>query len=357
MASEIRTYIISFGDVTNNGEPCKNPTITPAGSDDIAINCIDPDGCLYKVQVGPNDTDPCLTFIVECDECDDCGPQIIEKCFCETQDDCKECETCEDGFCEKLCDKCCEGQCCDCETDEDCPCNKVCVNGNCVCPPGTTENEHGCCDECQDDGDCPACSRCIFKDGYKQCIPLDCPCDPILDECVECVNTGDCTGINECCIDNECVCCPGFTEVNGVCIQCECQKDTDCDLCEICRDCACQPVQCPPGQVCIDGVCVEECDCDNPDCSSRFDYCKTSSYDPNICGCVPCEGSCASGCVDPCICDPNVDKCVFNPCQGDCTNGTECPSRDCGCLDGECVPCFLLDCASSDECERALNCE
>jgi len=35
----------------------------------------------------------------------------------------------------------------------------------------------------------------------------------------------------------------------------------------------------------------------------------------------------------------------------------DCDDPDCGCLDGECVPCYVLDCKSSDECEKALGCE
>ena len=367
----IRTYNITLGKVYNNGVECKNPIVEIAGRSDIAINCIDEECGIYSVQVGPNDEDPCIKFIITCEECGVCPAQIIEKCFCDTIDDCKDCEICgTDGFCQKLCEpeNCCDNGCCDCKTDEDCICNQLCVNGDCKCPVGSTLNPlTGCCDECKVDGDCTDCEVCIQKGGYKQCVVKECPggvvdysgkCGPKC-ECVECLNSGSCP-TNECCTNScGCDCCSGFVRVNGVCIPAECVFDTDCETCEICQNNRCTPVQCPPGQVPvnINGVCncAPICNCENPDCESIFNYCTDSIID-GLCGCVPCQGSCQAGCDDPCICNEDLNKCVFNPCQNQpCDDGLDCPFG-CGCLDGKCVSCDILSCTTND-CKRALGCE
>lgn len=367
MSQEIKTFNITLGQVTLNGVVCKDPIIELAGFENAAINCIDPECGLYRVQVAPGDK-ACLTFIVKCEECDGCPAKIIEYCFCDTIADCDECEECIDGFCVSICEPdevCDDGQCVGCVTDADCPCNQICKNGKCVCPPNTIENANGCCDLCQNDGDCEVCEECIYKNGYKQCLTKDCPCDDdgscgALGQCVECIASGDCSGANECCVDCECECCAGYRRLNGVCVPLPpCETDDDCECCEVCINERCKPIPAPAGKVpfCFDATAkeckiVEECDCEDPDCSKITDYCERANA--NQCGCIPCKGDCDSGCEDPCFCDAETQQCVYDPCEGTCTNGAQC-GVGCGCLDGQCTACALLNC-DTDECEEALGC-
>lgn len=364
--ADIKTYTITIGKVYNNGVECTSPHVELAGKQHIAVNCIDLEGCKYQVQLGPNDTEPCLTFFVTCEDCDVCGTTVIKKCFCESVDDCDECEICDtEGFCDKTCDTCCDGTCCECNEETPCTCNLVCQNGNCKCPAGTTLNANGCCDECALDADCATCEVCVSHGGYKACELNDCNCDITgkcgeEGECVECLSSGHCP-VNEVCNNTcECTCAPGYKRVNGICVPHECPNgDDDCEICEICSGEFCVPLQCPAGKVPaeVNGVCncVQECNCAKPDCNSKFNYCGDSSI-PGRCACLPCEGSCDAGCEDPCICDDDLNRCKFNPCFGTCDSGLDC-GPTCGCDNGTCVPCDSLDCGTEDDCTRALGCE
>lgn len=366
MTNLIRTYTITIGKVYNGEEECTSPHVELAGKQHIAVNCIDLEGCKYQVQLGPEDTEPCLTFFVTCEDCDVCGTTVIKKCFCESVDDCDECEICDtEGFCDKTCDTCCDGTCCECNEETPCTCNLVCQNGNCKCPAGTVLNANGCCDECATDSDCSTCEVCVSHGGYKSCELNDCNCDITgkcgeEGECVECLSSGHCP-VNEVCDSNcECTCAPGYKRVNGICVPHECPNgDDDCEICEICSGEFCVPLQCPAGKVPaeVNGVCncVQECNCAKPDCNSKFNYCGDSSI-PGKCACLPCEGSCDAGCEDPCICDDDLNRCKFNPCFGSCESGLDC-GPTCGCDNGTCVPCDSLDCGTEDDCTRALGCE
>lgn len=376
MSNLIRTFTIEIGKVYNGSVECKNPHVELAGKQHIAVNCIDHDKCLYSVQLGPNDTEPCLKFIVTCEECDTCGPKIIDKCFCDTINDCKDCEICnEEGFCEPTCPDgiCDDGVCVDCDEEHPCSCNQICQNGHCVCPVGTTINENGCCDECvipATDADlfppsgCDVCEVCVDKGGYTVCEPKDCNCDitgkcGTPGACVECINSGNCPENEVCNSHCECDCAPGYTRINGVCVPTECPNgDDDCPVCEICSGTVCIPNQCPPGKVpaVINGECqcVQECNCDQPDCDSIYNYCGDSAI-PGKCACLPCEGDCEEGCQAPCICDEDLNKCKYNPCFGPCETGLDCgPTCGCG-EDGQCIPCESLDCSTS-ECSDTLGC-
>src|SRR5687768_17363186 len=104
MANDVRTYTIELGKVYNNGVECKNPVIKVAGGQDIAINCIDTEACLYNVQVGPGVTQPCITFLIQCEDCGSCPPEEKTYCFCDSIEDCEACEYCgSNGFCVPLC--------------------------------------------------------------------------------------------------------------------------------------------------------------------------------------------------------------------------------------------------------------
>lgn len=353
----IRTFDIIIGKVYNNGKVCEHPIVKLAGKQDIHINCIDEEQQIYRVQTSDLDNDPCLTFLVQCEECDHCEVKEIEKCLCDDISDCGPCQNCIAGVCEDICpDKVCvNDHCVDCANNDDCSCDQICTNGNCGCPPSRPYEDPvtGCCMECNSQHPCDICEVCVGGD----CEPKDCGdgvCNPTTDQCVECVSSGDCDGPNECCKNNKCDCCPGFTRVNGVCQpKPECDEDSDCDECEICSEGICTERICPPNQVCFEGECIPECDClDTHGCTDDKKYCVEVGFDK--CGCVPCEGNCTDGCEPPCYCDSNTNKCVNNPCDGDCSSGADC-GVGCGCLDGKCVKCELLTC-DAGECDQALGC-
>lgn len=366
MSDLIRTYEITIGKVFNDGVECTTQNVELAGKQHIAVNCLDFEACKYSVQLGPNDTEPCLTFLVTCEDCGPCGTKVIKKCFCDSIDDCGECEICDvEGFCTSTCKDICEdGTCITCNEEHPCTCNQVCQNGDCKCPPGSTLNANGCCDECSKDTDCETCEICVDKPGYKACEIKDCNCDTngkcgTAGACVECTNSGHCPDHEVCDSHCECVCAPGYKRVNGICVPSECPNgDSDCGDCEVCSGEVCVPIQCPVGRVpaMVNGVCscVQECNCAQPDCSSKYNYCGESSI-PGKCACLPCEGSCDTGCEDPCICDEDLNKCKFNPCFGPCETGLDC-GPTCGCDGNICVPCDSLSC-DDDECSQALGCE
>lgn len=308
MANEVRTYYVTIGSLYNGTQLCTDPDIQIGGAQDVAINCIDPTCGLYKVQVGPGQTDPCITFVVKCEDCGPCKTETITKCFCDTIDDCGDCETCNltTGFCDKLCpvEDCVNDTCVECTTETeatDCQCNQVCQNGGCGCPAGTTLNlSTGCCDQCATSNDCDDCDICQMIGGVRTCVPKQCTTGVIHATtclCVECNNTSDC-GPGECCTpDNECECCPGFKRINGVCTYVPCSFDSQCDICEYC--------------------------------------------DPAV-GCVPKDCS-------PGVCNPATGNCE-EPCDGDCPPGY-------GCLDGFCVPCDTLSCSGViSQCSQAQGC-
>ena len=351
MSQNITTFTITLGQVTNNGVVCKNPVITIIQYPDAVVNCIDELRGVYQIEVLGDIKDTCFRFLVQCAECDVCPPVEITKCLCEDSGDCDPCQICIDGVCEDQCkdgEVCDNGVCKDCVTNDDCPCNQVCSNGKCVCPPGffpsgaTSNLDPDCCIECLADTDCELCEIC--ENGI--CVDKECTggaCDPSTGDCVECNNDGDCDGDNECCTDNQCKCCDGFKKVGGVCVpEDECDFNDDCAECETCVNGVCVPIICPPGKVCVNGTCVDRCPC-----PVGF-YCLDG-------GCIPCEGSCDTGCISPCVCDTENDICIENKCQGPCTNGAEC-GDGCGCLDGQCVSCFEISCTGTD-CENALGCE
>lgn len=355
--AEIRTYTVTLGQLTNNGVVCTDPVISLVNAQGLSFTCIDEASGTYKVEVLGELSSTSLQFLVQCEQCGDCPPEIIDVTICDDIDDCGPCEECVNGTCQSVCEPdevCDNGVCVDCLSNEDCPCNQVCINGSCTCPPSLPTLEGDCCIECDGNEDCDICEVCVGG----QCVPNTCGdfvCNPATGDCVECISSGDCTGANQCCINNECQCCPGFVLVDGECVPApECTTDTDCDPCEVCVNGVCVPQQCPPGQVCVDEFgCVDECDCNDPtSCDDITQFCYQGSN--GLCGCIPCQGDCTAGCESPCYCDPNLNQCIVNNCDGPCTNGLDC-GEGCGCLNGQCVPCSTLDCTTS-QCAQALGC-
>lgn len=359
--ADIRTYTITIGTVMNGDEVCANPSVELIGWGDAAVNCIDSENGIYQIQIDGELTDNELTFVVSCDDCHVCPPQIITKRFCDDNGDCGDCEICgADGFCKSVCavdQSCVNGQCVDCTSSEDCPGNQQCINGRCQCPPGTTFNPTtGLCEDCRTDSDCDTCEVC--QGGV--CTSKDCGddqvCDPASGQCTECVNSGDC-GPNEVCVNGACECADGFTKVNGVCVALDCQLDSDCPLCFVCSSNSCIPKTCPSGKVPVvvgnSCQCVDECDCGQGGCADGK-YC-TESVQDGFCGCVDCQGDCDNGCQDPCVCSNVQDICIEDTCRNQlCTDGLDC-GDGCGCQNGRCVPCESLTC-STTECDNVLGC-
>lgn len=246
----------------------------------------------------------CIQFSVLCETCGKCPQKDGKICFCNNYTDCEECQDCISGLCVNRCPDllCIDDKCVNCGDNDDCPNNQICVGGKCDCPPNQPYFDEVAqkCYGCQNDGECGPCYRCI--DG--NCVRLNCICDEDLDKCVECNAASECPLPNQCCVNNKCVCCPGYIwdHVLGECvIEPECTSDEDCDdPCKMCVNGECVDIPCPTeGEICIDGDCVP----------------------------IPCEGPCD----DATDCGPN-----------------------CGCLDGQCVDCESLDCVT---CAQTIGCK
>lgn len=356
----MNTYTITLGQVTNNGVACANPIITLAGhSDSAVVNCIDEAEGIYQVQTTDELAGTSLEFIVQCSECDDCPPTIINVSLCDDNGDCGECQVCgPNGYCVSLCDEgqsCVNDKCVDCTSSEECPHNQVCINGSCGCPDGSMPGDDGRCSDCAENADCEICEVC--QSGT--CAPKDCVdgvCDPQTGDCIDCLNSGDCD-INEVCTNGSCNCAEGFTRINGVCVAVDCEIDGDCPDCFQCSNNNCIPITCPPGKTpaIVNGACscVPECDPNNPNCPDGT-YCAPSQIEGEY-GCVPCTGDCDNGCDYPCICSQSTGGCVANNCiNTTCVDGTDC-GHGCGCKNGECVPCDSLACPGVD-CEETKGC-
>lgn len=357
----ILRYELCLSDILQGGTLCKNPTIRWEGLGEVEISCPFNDNCkCVEIQVPDDAPSRCFNVIIDCEDCDKCPTQVIRKCLCDTTEDCGPCEICIDGVCQSRCpDKVCDEDrdiCVDCKTSEDCPDGKICVGGKCVCPPDKPYLQpDGRCTACIDDGHCPPCTRCV--DG--SCVPIDCGtgvCDPKKNDCVGCVNSGDCTGINECCVNGKCECCDGFA-YNAITRTCDpigdCQEDNDCPECFICIGDECVPRVCPTGYTCIDDECKKVCDCNDGPCS-KTEACVP--YNGEICYCEPCGDSCLNGenCGYGCYCDNGA--CKPNPCSAvACGTSLDC-GEGCGCNDGVCIPCTSLNCVT-DECAQVEGCK
>lgn len=349
---------ICITNLLQGGATCTSPTITwdNAETTCLLINCID-DGCVI-VQIPDDCEDKCISFIIDCEDCDQCPPQRITRCLCDDLDECPNCSECaEGGFCEPVicsgteqCDPV-TGDCVQCLLDGDCSCDQECVNNLCQCPPGQQINAQGCCVDCLNNDDCPACEQC----RAGACEPVVCAtgiCNPETDICVECVENGDCVGDNTCCVNGRCTCCPGYyLNSEGDCVEIpDCVTNGDCPACFICEDGECVPQVCPDGRTCVDGDCVLACDCLNPNCP-QGQVCVTGPF--GVCYCTTCSGGCATNadCGEGCTCVNG--QCVTAPCYGPCTSGSDC-GDGCGCQGGQCVSCDSLTCV---QCATVLGCQ
>jgi hypothetical protein len=307
MATNVRQYRITFKNIKDGQIPCSNPIVKLLNvSDNVVQKCVfENNSVMFSIYESAIDglQGTCINFVVLCETCKKCEPVNGKLCFCNNFTDCDPCQDCINGTCVNRCPDmlCVDDKCVNCEDEDDCKNNQICISGKCKCPPTLPYyDEVGeKCYGCKTDEECGPCRRCV--DG--SCQQMNCICDEELNDCVECTQASHC-GINECCVDNKCKCCPGYI-YDAVLDQCveepECTGDDDCeDPCKICVFGDCEDIICPdPNEVCIDG----------------------------ICGPIPCEGP--------------------------CDDATDC-GPDCGCLEGECVDCASLDCVT---CAQTIGCK
>ena len=355
-----RKLRINISEIRQNGVLCANPIVAWITQEGIFYPCIGED--YIEIEV-PITADPKVELVVQCDDCSVCPPIHIDRDLCTTSTDCADCEECVGGFCVPLCPTtlCIDDTCVDCIDDDDCPDNLICSGGKCVCPPNMPfQNAKGECVGCLTDSNCPKCTYCLGG----ECVPLECGdgvCDPDTGECEECINNGNC-GTNECCVDNDCVCCEGFHwdyDLNLCVPDPECWTNDDCRVCEGCVGNQCVEIPLQEGYMAIeeDGECiiVKICTCGSDECPQGY-TCIT--YDGSTCICVQCEGTCVDNddCGEGCFCGGN-SICLPSPCHGSCENGADC-GEGCGCLNGECVPCSSIDCATNPTaCAEIIGCE
>jgi hypothetical protein len=423
----VKTHTIYLKDIKytdpNTGDVrlCKNPKVTWTNVENecIEINCVydygkQADGSvssIIKVQVPDSCdiTENCLSFIIQCEDCGECPPQLFNACLCESNADCDLCENCVDGFCiDKPCPELCDpatGDCVPCIDDSSCPCDQICTPSGCACPPGQKINSLGCCVDCLSSSDCAALGPCAICVGGN-CLPRTCPPSQFLNlntcNCVNCLVDGHCTDPNTCCNPNTgaCECCPGFYgNALGDCIPLpDCITNNDCPACFVCNaNGDCVPKVCPQGQVCVDDVCYDECNCTNPNCFPGFrcvqvpgrrDLCICREKDPakledqcnsqkcpngaSDCGvgcgcnefgdCVPCTISNCTNCgnIQGCDCINSTD-CDDLGCKGDCVDGyakNQCVGANCGCWQGSCVHCESVSCSAlNTDCPVGCFCD
>ncbi len=155
---------------------------------------------------------------------------------CNSNQDCREEYTCQQGFCAP-------GEVGGCVNDTDCNRGQVCVFGACADVPE---------DECEDNTQCPQGSRCVEGQCEEGC-----------DTGAECGDGQAC--VNDSCEDTSTDCEPGCLSCAGdVCLEEDeafCTEDDDCSDGLVCEDNACvEEVECtcPNGQICTeDGECIQ----------------------------------------------------------------------------------------------------
>ena len=171
--AEIKRVRFSLSDITQGGAACVNPTVKFEAPQGIDVVC--PPGSDYiEVIISPDADSHCVTFTIDCEDCDTCPPQTFTECFCVTAEDCQgPCDECINGRCVSTCpeDKICVGNgvCGDCDENNPCTGGRVCVGNECVCPaerPFFDERTQKCV-ACNDENPCGPCEVC---DGIN-CVP------------------------------------------------------------------------------------------------------------------------------------------------------------------------------------------
>ena len=266
----------------------------------------------------------------------------------------------------------CEDECLNCPPQyfKKCLCNDITLLEACqICEDGLVED---------------VCTPEETAAG-KVCTPTGCQCppdkpiiDPNTGQCVQCI-TGTVLGCNICvagmwetivcddnkvCKDGECVCPIPYVlnPLTGKCeLQDECSDDSDCAQCETCVLGNCQPVQCPAGlqPFFVNGKC--EC---VPECAEQT--CNNGADCGENCGCL--DGKCVPcsvlNCLDEASCQAALgckcsgDNCVpVDNCGQDCSD-TPCLDANCTCYNGKCVNCENFPCVETEGgCDSYYNCQ
>lgn len=354
---------IEVNNILQGGKTCTSPTIEAHLINGLVMPCPVVDGKI-ELQMDGMEQGYCFDLIIDCDDCNTCPPQHKRVCLCDTNDDCSACETCTSGICVSNCEDdefCNNGQCKECLVDGDCPCNKECIEGSCACPPDLPNEFNGCCYECIEGETNDSCQVCLGGHWAAKDCGENWLLNPETCTCEQCLDSGDCSAPNTCCVDGKCDCCPGyyFDPASGGCLEIpDCNDGNDCPDCFDCVNGVCQEISCPTGYVrsAIAGhCCLKVCDCDAPSCPEGY---TCTSYDESTCYCKPCSGTCVDN--DDCGlgCGCYSGNCQPKPrgCDGPCYTGNEC-GVGCGCLDNECVDCSTLDCNNTADCLLALGCD
>lgn len=279
---------------------------------------------------------------------------------CCSDEQCKPCERCHDGWCEYVCDPgehCCEvdltaadlvngGYCATCCGPDDCSGCERCYQGQCsyACDEDETcchgeycaPKEEGCCGV---QGDW--CEFVTAADNLNGscCRGLQCCWD-------DKSHSGTCA---ECCDDYDCGPTPGIGGTGyccgGVC-QAECCRDTDCErgVCVegVCHECR-ENHDCDNGKICCDGGCF-----------AGYECCFENAPDPVNCGeCETCfEGFCRPTGVDLYgVCNPMV----VAPAWGDAPQLNCCDGLVC--CDTHKYGLVCLECCSDHDCAHGCTCE
>ncbi|AKU94895.1 Tryptophan synthase alpha chain [Labilithrix luteola] len=192
-----------------------------------------------------------------------------------------------------------------------CPSGVACLNGQCGCPPGTTECGGACVDLSSDDFNCGSC-------GYS-CEGRPPPEDagPLFPHMYLACKDGQCKAPR--CVVRD-------LEFWG-----DCNKSIDPDGCEtdLLRDtsnCGACGVQCAPGQKCFDFGGSIACGCKPGQTlctgSPGFgDYCTDTENDPSNCG--------ACGYKCPVLANSAAPVCQNGRCKTECVPRTaDCNGRD-----------------------------
>ncbi len=297
------------------------------------------------------------------DTCSNCEPVHFKRCFCNTTEDCADCEECSaEGLCISKClqgEYCLDDKCVECDPTKPCPDGKVCINGQCVCPQGSFE-KNGRCIECDETTILNKCQECI--NGHIRTKECDGACDPSTGNCVDCIASGDCynrTDGRNCCVGKSCECCPGtrWDATLNMCVPQECTTDSDCnDPCMKCTPEGCKEMLCPQGYKCFNGDCVPW-DCENTNCNNGADCgpnCGCLNGECVPCAILECTGDCANALG--CECKSN-NKCgsVGNCDNEYCDGFTPCSDPGCTCYNNKCVSCKNFSC-NPDSCSNMSGC-
>lgn len=311
--------------------------------------------------------------------CAEGSPLTGEGAPCVTNRECSEDQICVGGSCHPTKRP-------TCQTDDGCALGQFCDMTDHTCKPETTTT-------CTNDDACPARQRCntttgVCIDGARsctseaQCVAIGQHCDPLVQQCRECVQTTHCSDGKECrggiCVDpgtplectgdfgcsapstvcesGQCVAgcsqagspivCGSGTVCNtntGRCVpgQVTCAADAECGPPgRICESMQCIPgctqpggLQCTGGNVCdpASGRCVNPGSCSaDAECSPPARVCESST-------CVPgCSQAGGIQCVAGEVCNTNTGRCV--PVSGPCTTDANCSSPTQVCESGQCIP-------------------